>query len=204
MAMSARDKMLLKWIVALAPLGAAVFYWVNIRPDQQAELQTTRTTVDSLKTAVEAARQDLASGTVETLRQRVAGYEANVLLMRRLVPTGDEVANLIDDVSNRAKLRNIVVADLSPQGAEQVGRFRAQRYRFIVLGRYDDIGGFLSDIASLPRIMVPQGVSIVVAQGNVASAVGDETGNLLQATFNLRTFVKSQDDLTEEGAGGSR
>lgn len=204
MAMSARDKMLLKWLVALLPLGAIVYYWMMIRPDQQTELAAVRTTVDSLRTAVEAARRDLASGTVESLRQRVADYEANVQLMRHLVPTGDEVANLIDDISNRAKLRNVIVADLSPQGSEAAGAFRAQRYRFVVLGRYDDIGGFLSDIASLPRIMVPQGVTLAVAEGNVASAVGDDSGSLLQATFQLRTFVKDQSDVSEEGAGGSR
>ena len=204
MAMSARDKMLLKWIIALFPLAFVVIYWLNFRPKQQTDLQTVQVAVDSLRAAVDSARADLARGTVESLRERVADYEVTLNLMRQLVPTGDEVANLIDDISNRAKLRNVTVADLSPQGAEEEGVFRAARYRFVVLGHYDDIGGFLSDVASLPRIMVPRELTLVIAAGNVARAVSDTTGSMLQATFQLRTFVKPQPATIEGGAGGSR
>ena len=204
MAMSARDKMLLKWIIALFPLAFVVIYWLNFRPKQQTDLQTVQVAVDSLRAAVDSARADLARGTVESLRERVADYEVTLNLMRQLVPTGDEVANLIDDISNRAKLRNVTVADLSPQGAEEEGVFRAARYRFVVLGHYDDIGGFLSDVASLPRIMVPRELALVIAAGNVARAVSDTTGSMLQATFQLRTFVKPQPATIEGGAGGSR
>lgn len=204
--MTARDKMLLKWMVAvILPLAPVAIYWMVFRPTQQTELQATQVAIDSLQAAVDSARADLARGTVESLRQRVADYEATVQLMRQLVPTGDEVANLIDDISNRAKLRNVTVADLSPQGAEDEGAFRAARYRFVVLGRYDDIGAFLSDIASLPRIMVPRELGLTVASGNVVQALGDTTGALLQASFNLRTFVKPQSAASGgEGAGGSR
>ena len=204
MAMSARDKMLLKWIIALFPLAFVVIYWLNFRPKQQTDLQTVQVAVDSLRAAVDSARADLARGTVESLRERVADYEVTLNLMRQLVPTGDEVANLIDDISNRAKLRNVTVADLSPQGAEEEGVFRAARYRFVVLGHYDAIGGFLSDAASLPRIMVPRELTLVIAAGNVARAVSDTTGSMLQATFQLRTFVKPQPATIEGGAGGSR
>lgn len=205
MAMTARDKMLAKWIVALLPLGLVVFYFMNIRTNQQTAIESAQHAVDSLQAAVDSARADLASGTVESLRQRVDDYQASLSLMRQLVPTGDEVANLLDDISNRAKLRNVVVAEISPQGAEDAGHFRASRYRFQVLGHYDDIGGFLSDIASLPRIMVPRNLTLSIASGNVASAVSDTTGSLLQAAFQLRTFVKPQGDMSgEEGDGGSR
>ncbi|MEX0691137.1 MAG: type 4a pilus biogenesis protein PilO [Gemmatimonadales bacterium] len=205
MAMSARDRMLLKWMVALLPLGGVVYYWIMIRPDQQTQLAAVQVVNDSLRNAVAAARADLASGTVEQLRQRVADYEITVGLMRGLVPTGDEVANLIDDISNRAKVRNVTVAELSPQGFEEAGAFRATRYRFTVLGKYDDVGGFLSDIASLPRIMVPRDVSLAIAAGGVASAIGDDSGSLLRASFNLRTFVKQASEGDGAGgAGGSR
>lgn len=199
--LSARDRLILKWMIALMPLGGVGFYWLNVRPDQQTNLVAAQAQIDTLQAQVDTARADLQRGTVEQLRQRVADYEGTLGLMRQLVPTGDEVANLIDDISNRAKLRNVVVADLSPQSAEDDGAFRVARYRFTVLGRYDDIGGFLADIAALPRIMVPRDLGLSLANSNIATAVGDTSGTLLQASFMLRTFVKPQ--APEQSAGGT-
>ena len=190
MAMTDRErKQLLGFLIALPLLGAVAF-WLYVRQPRAEEMADLQRTVDSLQASVDSARRDLASGTVEELRQRVADYEASLVLMRQLVPTGNEVAQLINDISDRAKLRNIHVADLSPLGYEDGERFRVARYRFVVLGHYDEIGGFLSDIAALPRIMVPHQLSLQVATDQTAQSLGDTTGSLLQATFQLRTFVK--------------
>lgn len=190
MAMTDRErKQLLGFLIAL-PLLAAVGFWLYVRQPRADEMAELQRTVDSLQAAVDSARRDLAAGTVEEMRQRVADYEASLALMRRLVPTDNEVAQLINDISDRAKLRNIHVADLSPLGYENGGRFQVARYRFVVLGHYDEIGGFLSDIASLPRIMVPHQLSLQIATEQAAQPLGDTTGSMLQATFQLRTFVK--------------
>src|SRR5262245_29646396 len=117
--------------------------------------------------------------------------------MRRLVPEGSEVPNLIDDVSSRAKLRGVAIGQLTPLAVEQGSPFQTHRYRFAVLGHYDQIGEFLSDVASLPRIMVPHDVTIQPASQTSQKAFSDTTGALLEANFQLRTFVKAaQKDST--------
>jgi Tfp pilus assembly protein PilO len=73
-----------------------------------------------------------------------------------------------------------------------------------VLGRYDDIGAFLSDIASLRRIMVPHQVSLTLATDQAQQAVGDTSGALLQAAFQLKAYVKRPALEGEGGAGGDR
>mgnify|MGYP003462221903 FL=1 len=69
--------------------------------------------------------------------------------------------------------------------------FNTYTYNMSVLGHYDEIGEFLADIASLPRIIVPQGVSMAPAPSTSAKVMGDTTGALLEAKFQIRTFVKS-------------
>jgi Tfp pilus assembly protein PilO len=70
-----------------------------------------------------------------------------------------------------------------------------------VIGRYDEIGRFLADVASLQRIIVPYDLSLDQANMTSAKALGDTTGSLLEAKFQVRTFVKS---TTPEGqASGS-
>lgn len=204
MAMTDKERKQLLVFVTVVPILGIIAFWLYVRQPATVQMAEMRLRIDTLQTAVDSARADLQRGTVEDLERRVEDYEASLRLMRQLVPTGAEVANLINDISDRAKLRNIHVADLSPLGYADGTRFRIARYRFVVLGHYDDIGGFLSDIASLPRIMVPSQLSLQVAPPQTAVSLGDTTGAMLQATFQLRTFVKQplSGDLDREGGAG--
>jgi type IV pilus assembly protein PilO len=205
MAMSERDKKQIMWLMMLLPLAAIAGYWMLLREPKTVQITELRVGIDSLTRGIDSARRELASGTVEQVRQRVADFEAGLVLMRELVPTDNEVAQLINDISDRAKLRNVHVGDLSPMGYEDAGTYRVARYRFSVLGHYDDLGAFLSDIASLRRIMVPHQLTLSVAPEQAASARGDTTGSMLQAAFQLRAFVKHPLVAPDEGgAGGAR
>jgi type IV pilus assembly protein PilO len=204
MPMTEKDKKQVMGLLIVLPIAGIVAYWMMVRQPRVEEAAELQVAVDSLTRAVDSARRELASGTVEQVRRRVADYEAGLELMRELVPTDNEVAQLINDISDRAKLRGVHVADLSPMGYEDAGQYRVARYRFSVLGHYDDIGAFLSDIASLRRIMVPHALSLVAAPENAAAARGDTTGSMLQAGFQLRAFVKQPPLGEEGGAGGAR
>jgi Tfp pilus assembly protein PilO len=69
--------------------------------------------------------------------------------------------------------------------------FNTYKYRYSVLGHYDQVGEFLSDVASLQRIIVPIDLTLTAADANSAKALGDSTGSLLVARFLIRTFVKT-------------
>jgi hypothetical protein len=78
--------------------------------------------------------------------------------------------------------------------------FDIYRYRLQVYGHYDQVGEFLADVASLPRIMVPQGLALIPATQQTQKLVGDTLGALLEASFDLRTYVKRP--TAAPGAGG--
>lgn len=182
-------KQLMVFAAVLAPV-AAVAFWMYWRAPRVERITEMVVRIDSLQARVDSARRDLAAGTVEALRRRVRDYEASLTLMRRLVPTGAEVPTLIDDVSNRAKRRGVEIAEITPTPPEQSSPFEVHRYRFAVLGHYDEVAEFITDIASLARIMVPYDLSLVRAPASAAATYSDTTGALVAATFNLRTFVK--------------
>ena len=60
-----------------------------------------------------------------------------------------------------------------------------------MIGRYDQLGEFLSDVASLQRIIVPVDLTLGAADMARAKALGDSSGALLEARFQIRTFVKT-------------
>ena len=75
-------------------------------------------TLDSLIARTDSAKRLLASGSVEDLRRRLEGYRVSLELMRRLVPDRNEVANLMDEISTRAKIRGVMVAQFQPLPVE--------------------------------------------------------------------------------------
>jgi type IV pilus assembly protein PilO len=174
-------------------------YWRGPKVEEQRALQTQ---ADSLQARVDAARRDLASGTVESIRQRNRDYEATLDRMKQLVPTGNEVTTLIDEISARTKRNGIEIGSFNPLGKEPGLNFDVDRYRWIVYGHYNQIGVLMSDIAQLSRIMVPYDLSLTVASDLDRAAYGDTTGALLRAQFLLRTFVKPQAPASEGGDGG--
>ena len=112
-------------------------------------------------------------------------------LMRRLVPEQNEVPAMIDDISTRAKVRGVTIGKIEPLPVEPGPPFDTYRYRLEIMGHYDQLGEYLSDIASLPRIVVPQDVILKAASAGAQKLLGDTVGALLEADFSVRTFVKS-------------
>lgn len=148
--------------------------------------------IDSLVTLTDSAKRLLASGSVEDLRRRLEGYRSSLELMRRLVPDRNEVANLMDEISTRAKIRGVMVAQFQPLPTEPgPAPFETYKYQYSVIGRYDQLGEFLSDVASLQRIIVPVDLTLAAADMARAKALGDSSGALLEARFQIRTYVKT-------------
>jgi Tfp pilus assembly protein PilO len=149
-------------------------------------------TIDSLVTLTDSAKKILAQGSVDDLRRRLEGYRSSLELMRRLVPDRNEVANLMDEISTRAKIRGVQVAQFAPLPPEPgPAPFETYRYQYSVMGRYDQLGEFLSDVASLQRIIVPIDLNLNAVDLGRAKTLGDSTGSLLEAKFQIRTFVKT-------------
>jgi len=164
---------------------------------RQDKVAAVRDTIARLEAATDSAKRELARGTVEDLRKRLETYRGSLALLRRLVPERNEVPNLLDDISSRGKIRGITLSQVVPLPVE-LGPvpFNTYKYNMSVIGHYDQIGEFLADVASLQRIIVPYDLSVAAANTNAAKALGDTTGALLEAKFQVRTYVKSS---TPEG-----
>ena len=169
---------------------------------REERVAAVRDTIGQLQAATDSAKRELARGSVEDLRRRLDTYRGSLALLRRLVPERNEVPNLLDDISSRGKIRGVTLAQVVPMPVEPGPvPFNTYKYNMSVIGRYDQIGRFLADVASLQRIIVPYDLTLDQANMTSAKALGDTTGALLEAKFQVRTFVKSS---TPEGqASGS-
>ncbi len=159
---------------------------------RQERVAALRDTIAQLTAATDSAKKELAHGTVEDLRKRLDTYRGSLSLLRRLVPERNEVPNLLDDISSRSKIRGVTLSQVVPLPVEAGPMpFDTYKYNMSVIGHYDQIGEFLADVASLQRIIVPYDVTIIAANAAAAKALGDTSGSLLEAKFQVRTYVKS-------------
>jgi type IV pilus assembly protein PilO len=167
-----------------------------------ANVVAIRDTIAGLEAATDSAKKELARGTIADVRKRLETYRSSLSLLRRLVPERNEVPNLLDDISTRSKIRGVTLSQVVPQPVEAGPvPFNTYKYNMSVMGHYDAIGQFLADVASLQRIIVPYDLSVAAANSNSAKALGDTTGALLEAKFQIRTYVKSPN--SEGEASGS-
>ncbi|MGH7537694.1 MAG: type 4a pilus biogenesis protein PilO [Gemmatimonadales bacterium] len=198
-------------LVIVASVAGGYLAWDKILSPRREQVAAAEGQIDSLNAVIRKAKADLASGSVESMRRAAEQYRGALGLMRRLVPEQNEVPSLLDNISNRAKVRGIALGSFQPLAVEagpplvltfrepgdtvQSTRppqpaFDIYRYRFQVYGHYDQIGEFLADVASLARIMVPQDLVLRPASQQTQRLVGDTVGALLEASFDLRTYVK--------------
>ena len=205
MAMTAKERQqALGLAIGLAIAGAVLFwmYWRAPRIEQQ---ELLRGQIDSLTAQLDSARADLATGTVESIRQRSADFEVTLERMKELVPTGNDVNALIDDIATRARRNGVEIITITPMGEEQAVPFNISRSRWVVVGEYNAIGVMMSDIAQLSRIMVPYDVSLNSVDEDGAMGEGgqtDESTSQVRAEFLIRTFVKPLQAVESEGGGG--
>ena len=198
-------------LIIVGCLAGGYFAWDKIQSPRRAEAGADQNQIDSLNAVISKAEADIASGSVESMRLAAEQYRAALGLMRRLVPEQNDVPTLLESVSNRAKIRGISIGSFQPMLAEpgpplaltfrEPGdtakpkrapepAFDIHRYRYTVYGHYDQIGEFLADVASMPRIMVPQALVLKPATQQTQKLLGDTLGALLEANFELRTYVK--------------
>jgi len=213
-------------LIIVACLAGGYFMWDKVQTPLAAEVSSTRDSITALNAVIEKAKAELSHGSVESMRQAAERYRGALGLMRQLVPEQNEVPRLLDAISGKAKDRGVVLGGFQPlapvpgpalaltirassdtaKSKPPQSAFDIYRYKFQVYGHYDQIGEFLADVASLTRIMVPQGLVLKPASPQTQKLVGDTTGSLLEADFDLRTYVKRAPapPAVARGAGNAR
>ncbi len=154
-------------------------------------VDSTRDTLATIRARVDTAKRQLGRETIDQVKERIVAHRAQLDVLRSLVPEQREVADLLDDIAIRAKAQGVTLStaitpDLTTVGP---GPFETYAYRMQVIGRYHQIGRFLTDVASLRRIVVTEDLSAAGAAVARARVLGDTLG-MLEVSFAVKTYVK--------------
>lgn len=182
-----RDRnVIIAGVFAFALAGA---YWYFLWSPEQDVLATTEASVAKLDTANMKARKLLQRGRLEELRAETERSEKSLELMRQLVPTGNEVPALLDQVSSAAKAAGLEVTAVKPEPIMIGAEFDTYRYSITVAGPYHSTASFLAAVGSLTRIMAPVNLGIDLQTGNNKAKLNRRGESMLSTTFELQTYV---------------
>ncbi len=184
---SQRDQILT--VVAVLALGLVGAYWYFVYDPKTAEVDTLAIHVDSLDMANQKAKAQLAKGTIEQIRAEAAAYRQNLDLMRTLVPAGNEVPALLEQVSNAARRARIDIGGFEPEPVIEGEMFDTYRYKVRMSAGYHEVAEMLSNVGSLNRIIAPINLSLVLPQSAVQSVRVMPDRQLLAASFEIQTYV---------------
>lgn len=169
-------------VAFLALLVPYNMYLLTPRQEANAELQAQ---VESLETVNRRASVLAAQGGGD-LEERLALYEAHVAKLEELIPGREEVPALVDDIGTRARLVDVDLRELQPMPREAREFYDLTAYNMAVVGEYHSVARFLTDIASLPRIVTPVQVDVQIF-GQPQQYRDLESP--VVATFRIETYV---------------
>jgi len=195
--------------VGLVALALAVVYYMYGYSPKAAELATMQTRVEQITKANEKAKAEMAKGSANELRAQAKQYADNLDLMRQLVPTGNEVPALLEQVSTAARRVGLDIGAVEPEPVIPGDEFDTYRYKITIVGGYHDLGAFLTNVGSLTRIIAPVNLKLApVVNPEQAKRLARGGGAVLQSDFHMQTYVAKASVAQPAGRsatkGGSR
>lgn len=190
-----RDQILL--LVGILGLGIAGGWYYKPYSDKKAELETTLARVEKLDASNNRARALLARGTVEELRAEAQTLQDNLRVLRRLIPAGNEVPALLDQIVGAARRTGLDIESFAPGPQVQGELFDTYRYSMNMNGTYHEIAELLTAIGSLPRIIAPVNLRLTPLTAVEQRRVRPDQ-RMLSASFDIQTYVVKTGAPTEE------
>lgn len=193
-----RDQVML--FVGILGLVGAGAYWNFVYTPKAETLTTQEARLEKLDQTNNRAKAMLARGTVEQMREEAKVLSDNLGLIRTLIPAGNEVPALLDQILAAARRVGLEQDSFVPGAVVRGETFDTYRYRFSFNGTYHQIAEMLTAVGSLRRIMAPVNVSLSPAPAGSSRLRVTPGQQVLNANFDIQTYVLRAADAEDGGA----
>lgn len=188
-------------IVLVLLLGGFYAFWEYLYTPQREEVTAAEARLESLQSQNRSAQVIAARGGRE-LEDRMQLYERHVRRLEQLIPAGEEVPALLNDLNDEARRMDVELYGIDPEPSQPGAFYTRETYSLRVLGEYHNIGRFLTAVASLPRIVTP--VELSLSQFDDQEGITD-FAYPVEVNFRIETYVlpEPQAPLPESAQGGA-
>lgn len=186
---------------ALVLVAVSAFYYLKVYSPRQEANEGLETDLARIEQSNSAAR-GLTRGATSP-EEALELYRRQLAVVEGLIPSTEELPDLLDAISAQAQQTGVEISLIQPVSATQERYYTRRVYDMAVQGRYQDIGEFLTRVASLPRVVTPVDLRLVPMAGpggpNAPPADGPPR---LEARFSIETYVIPTAALRDANAAG--
>ncbi len=181
-------------VVLTAVLLIAASTWFWLKPIYE-QVEAARAQELTLRADFESKQKKVAA--LDAYREQLAEMERSFGAMLKQLPSRAEVANLLNDISQTRVASSLEEELFQPQPESPKDFYAAIPNKLILLGSYHEMGGFVSAIAALPRIVTIENVEIRSAGATAGGTASKQTASSqtrLRMTANAQTYRYLDDD----------
>ncbi|MBN8728012.1 MAG: type 4a pilus biogenesis protein PilO [Xanthomonadales bacterium] len=172
------------------------FGWYLHISDQQDELESARQKETALKK--EFSDKQAKAVNLEAYRKQLEDMKEMLQTMLRQLPSRTEMPDLLNDIT-QAALAAGIETELFQPGGEVMKDFYAEKpIQLKMLGSYHQFGTFISNVASLPRVVI-----LTMHDVSLRPAGGAKGGAGSNAQLSLEGVVKTYRYLDDEEAAAN-
>jgi len=179
----------------------AGFFYLKVYSPRKAAIATLETELARIEQSNSAAR-GLTRG-ASSPEEALELYRRQLAVVEGLIPSTEELPDLLDAISAQAQQTGVEISLIQPISATQERYYTRRVYDMAVQGRYQEIGEFLTRVASLPRVVTPTDLRLapLATPGAPAAAGGGDQPPKLEARFSIETYVIPTAPLSDANAG---
>lgn len=157
-------------LVSLVVGGGGVYFDIL---DRMAELEAAEKQEPELKTAFELKQKKAVN--LESYKEQLAEIEDSLGEMLKQMPTQEEVASLLVDITQTGLASGLEFRLFRPGAPINKDFYSELPISIQVVGKYDELGLFVSGLASLPRIVTVHDVRMSPADKKSGEIIMDAT-----------------------------
>ncbi len=171
-------------LIGLVVIGGGYVGYEYVYKPKAAEIEALESRLENLETENGTARILSEQNGQEAVESRLATYREQLMLLERLVPSSEEVPDLLDAIATEAGRTGVELTLIQPVSAVAETYYTRRTYDLGAIGAYHAIGAFITRIGSLSRIVTPLSLNLALLSEETQS--GDPE---LEARFTIETYV---------------
>ncbi len=177
-------KLVLVVIVMAVVIGGGYYLFTS---DQLMQLETV--TNEEQKLRQEFIEKQRVAANLEAFRAQLTQMEADLTVMLRQLPTGTEMPDLLDDVSNTGKKSGLEFELFKPEAEQPRDFYAAKPITIKAKATYHQFGAFVSGVAALSRIVTLENVTLTGASGGKGAKKSNAEPVNIQATLQTYRYM---------------
>ncbi len=176
-------------VICALIFGAGVYYDTL---DQLAELDASEKKEQDLKQSFELKQKKAIN--LPDYQHQLAQIETQLEDMIRQMPTQEEVASLLIDISQTGLASGLEFRLFKPDAPVRKDFYSELPIKIEVVGKYEELGLFVSGLATLPRI-------VTVHDVNIIPQAKDGKGGEMLMTATVKTYNEGADAVVKKLRG---